>query len=368
MYTVTDKFMTHINRSGRRRIKVDLMVHTTILEEDLPIVSGNLVYDRKATIRSHGQMKLASRTLDWTTFQPWGTFFKIWAGIIYPDGSEELIPMGRFHLEDVAFAEGAHEVTDITFYDRLKIFDDVDGWEGDLSGRWAADWIINEMRPFAFSYGDLPWTWDICDYRLPAGSVYSGSNLATANSLVRGAPEFGGFAAGGEIWMDRDGGLVIGQIAPITSATTTAEAVADFSVGINLFDCNRIVTREGAYNAVYVPLTNNAAPYALAYDSDPSSPTYYNGYYGRKLKRLNIPAATNYTQALGAAQRELQNTLGLINRVRFTAPLNPALDVGDIITLFYFDSSVEIHQIESIQMDLTTWVMTVETNSLNIRS
>lgn len=364
MYSVSDQFTTYINRSGRRKVTVDLQLDLAVLAQSIPVISGSLTYDRQARIPSYGTFMLAPE-FDLELLKPYGVHLYVKAGVVFPDGSEELVPMGRFHIEDLSFAEGT-DIPTVTVFDRLKVFDDIDGWEGDLSGRWGADWIINEARPFAFPYGDLPYTWDIVDYRLPGGSIYSGSNLSTMLDIVQNAPAFAGIPAGGEIWMDRNGGLVIDHIDPITSSTTLNDAVAVYAVGMNIISCERSVTRDGVYNAIHVeiaPDSNGYRPLILAFDDDPTSKTYYHGTFGRKIKGLSRPRVTSVSDGLSIAQRELDKVLGLAYGVTFEAPFNPALDIGDIVALFFYDD-IELHQIDSINVDFPSWVMRCETRSI----
>ncbi len=370
MYTVTDKFKTYVNRSGQRTVRVTLQQDTTVFAENVPIVAGTLNFNRNSDIKSNGNITLASTTADWSNFEPWGMHFFIECGLVYPDGDIEYVPMGRFHIEDYTFQEGVKNVPTFTFYDRLKCFDDINYLDDAWGGKWASDAILNIFRPAAFPYGDLPYTWgDVVDYRLPGGSVFTGSDLQEMLAMVRGAPAFAGMRAGGDVYMDRDGGLVINHYPEINAYTTLDDCVADFSVGINLFSCNRQLTRDGVYNSIYIkqaPDANGNVPWLFVYDDNPASRTYYYGKFNRKTKQLDLPNVSNTAQALQAGQEELNKRLGLASNVRFRAPLNPALDLGDLISIFYFDSTVEIHQVESITMDLVGWTMDVTTSSRQI--
>lgn len=370
MYEVSDRFNTYINRSGRRTVRVTVLQHTTVFEENVPIVAGTLTYDRNSDIKSNGSITLASTTVDWTNFEPWGMHFFIECGLVYPDGEIEYVPMGRFHIEDYTYKEGVKDVPTFTFYDRLKCFDDINYLDDAWGGKWASDAIINIFRPAAFPYGDLPYTWgDVVDYRLPGGSVFTGSDLQEMLAMVRGAPAYNGLRGGGDVYMDRNGGLVINHYPLIDEYTTIDDCVADYSVGINLFSCSRQLTRDGVFNSLYVkqaPDAHGNVPFIFLYDSNPASRTYYYGPFNRKTRQLDLPNVSNVSQAIQAGQEQLFKALGLASNVTFTAPLNPALELGDLISLYYFDSTVEIHQVESITMDLVAWTMEVKTSSRQI--
>lgn len=100
-----------------------------------------------------------------------------------------------------------------------------------------------------------------------------------------------------------------------------------------------------------------------AWDTNLSSPTYYQGKFGRKPRRYASPFITTPTQARSAAEAILNDALGLSEEVRFTAVVNPAHVPGDVIEIVVSDSriaaryvmdSFSIPLLHSANMDATT--------------
>lgn len=358
MYTTTDRFLSYINRSGPRRFKADLYWGQALLKEDLPIISAQINYDRKSRNRASGSIQFAGFNQDWN-LDAFGQEIVLSIGVVYPDGTEELVPMGRFRIEDWSLDEATRQTPTVNFFDRSKMFTDVVTWEDDFSGKLASVVFAGHIEfCMTSSIGSVPSHFDITDFRLPGGSVSSSDDWEFLEQIAK--------VKGADVWVDRNGEVNIAVIPGITSTTAISDAVFDFSVGINLINAHRQTTREGGYNGVIVyGASGSNGNKVSAYVWDGDGVTSYWGPYGKKIETLNLPQITTQAEATTAAQAELAKTLGLVKGTSFTALLNPALDVGDIVTLFYFDT-VEIHQIDSISISLPGWTMDVTTRSIHV--
>jgi hypothetical protein len=72
---------------------------------------------------------------------------------------------------------------------------------------------------------------------------------------------------------------------------------------------------------------------AVAWDEDPSSPTYYLGNFGLRPRFYSSPFLLTNAQALKAAQSQLEKTLGVSEKLTWSQIVDPSLDVGDTITV-----------------------------------
>lgn len=94
-------------------------------------------------------------------------------------------------------------------------------------------------------------------------------------------------------------------------------------------------SREPVYNGVVArgERTDGTAPVsAVVWDTDPTSPTYYAGTFGRKPRFYSSPLLTTVAQCQTAATALLNRTRGAQATVTLRAIVNPALDSGDVIT------------------------------------
>lgn len=164
----------------------------------------------------------------------------------------------------------------------------------------------------------------------------------------------------GKIWyFDHRGILVIKDAPSVDSA-----AVYSVNYGAHgvLVDLNRKLTRKGVFNAVVA--TGEAADTttpsrAVAFDNNPSSPTYYSGRFGPVPRFYSSPFLTTNAQCLSAATALLERSLGLPYSVNFAAVPNPALEPYDVVNIKYPTTSgshrhetTETHIIDQITIPL----------------
>jgi len=165
----------------------------------------------------------------------------------------------------------------------------------------------------------------------------------------------------GKIWyFDHRGILVIKDAPSVDSA-----AVWSVNYGENgvLVSMDRQLTRKGVFNAVVA--TGEAADTetpsrAVAYDNNPTSPTYYFGRFGPVPKFYSSPFLTTNAQCLAAGTAILERSLGLPYNVSFAAVPNPALEPYDVVSIKYPTTSgshrhetTETHIIDRITIPLS---------------
>lgn len=102
----------------------------------------------------------------------------------------------------------------------------------------------------------------------------------------------------------------------------------------------RELSDEQTFNYVVVKgeSTASANPVAaIAFDDDPSSPTYIYGPYGSVVEYVTMPQILTRDQAQAAANAILANSLGSSDKVTLTGVPMPALEPGDIVRVVSSD-------------------------------
>lgn len=124
-----------------------------------------------------------------------------------------------------------------------------------------------------------------------------------------------------------------------------------------LVSMSRSRNREGVFNAVVATGESpgeQATVRAVAKDLNTSSPTYWNGVFGKVPKFYSSTMITTAGQASAAAAAILARNLGLPYNVDFTAVPNPALEPLDLVRVSYRDTArVEVHVLEQLSIPLT---------------
>jgi hypothetical protein len=100
----------------------------------------------------------------------------------------------------------------------------------------------------------------------------------------------------------------------------------------------RAISRDGVYNAVVA--TGEAAgelpPVSgSAFDLNASSPTYYNGGFGKVPKFFSSTFLSTNAQCSASAASLLLKATGLPYTVSLGTVPNPALEAGDVVAVSY---------------------------------
>lgn len=138
-------------------------------------------------------------------------------------------------------------------------------------------------------------------------------------------------ALGAEVFFDPQGNGVI-RFQP-TLADPQVWVVATGPQGI-LVGKDTTITREEMYNGVVVSgqRTDGTAPVtATTWDTDPNSPTYYLGAFGKKPKFYTSPLLTTTLQCQTTGAAMLARSKGMVAQTKVTAFVNPALEAGDVV-------------------------------------
>lgn len=138
---------------------------------------------------------------------------------------------------------------------------------------------------------------------------------------------------GSDLYMDRDDVCVTSTRA--LNADPSFVWHYDENNASDFWNVKRSVTRDDVPNVVIVIGDNSSFPgmKGIAYDSDPTSPTYRWGRRDEIVRVFHSDLITSNDQANEMAKYYLSKLLGPQDIVTFSAVANPSLDVGDTIAI-----------------------------------
>lgn len=369
MYSpVTSDWDQVLRGSGRRIASVDVypgLGVTTPLLSGIPIESYAVTTDRRSANRRSATITVVDSALvdelkkspGESPIEPYGAEFVISAGVVHPDQTEELIPLGWFQAEEVSWDESDSAVS-ISLADRSKVFERIThSFPYDASGDTASELLANwfERAPW------LSFTIDsgIEDIDLPGGTTYQGTFLDSIQAVA--------LALGAEFYFDVDG---VARFIPtkfIDEGMTVSQADWKIDAGANgvLVKANSKLSRRDLYNRVTVigaAVEGESTPWHQADDLDPTSRTYIDGPFGIVDHDVQRQELTTNKQCKKAANALINAVRGLAKTLDLTSLYNPALQEGDTIGVYFPDGRAEIHMVDKITFNNSAG-MSVDTRS-----
>lgn len=333
MRPVSAAFLAAVKSSHTVVTQVDVLSAGATLATGLKVVDGSVSIDRNAEVRARCDVVIGDTSLIPTKatdlLAPFGNEIRIYRGIRFPaTGAVELVSLGVFRIQSVSVEDPGRGVR-IAGLDRSQAvrdmaFEDVFTIPaGAIAYTTAIQSLIGPAVPgvqfdFMASGALTP--------LLVFDDSGDGSRWSAAQQMAT--------ALGSDLYFNGDGICVLRpQIIGTSGAASVT--VADGSNGV-LMSASRAWSRDGIYNAVVATSSNAsiAQPVrATAYDTNPASPTYYYGKFGKKVRHYASPFIADQGQAVSAAQAILAQSLGTSEALKFSIIPNPALEPGDLITV-----------------------------------
>jgi hypothetical protein len=309
--------------------------HQTI---KLHITTGQITVDRSAQFRRSasftcfdptGQLVPADAK---AALSPTGTIIKPYRGILYPDGTSEVYPMGVFGLSNVDIIEasptnGTRVTINISAYDRSRTIS---------RQKFLQTYTIPAGTLITTAFQQLV-------YRTFPNAVF---DIITSQKTT---PYVLTYAVGDDPWQacqdlaisvgcqaffDPDGTAVLCPPADVNALGSPDWDYIE-GQGCTMTDVEAIYSDDPGYNGVIVigasPATGAAPVMGVAWDTDPDSATYYLGPYGQVPQIVNDSNITDVTSANNSASSLLNGQLGFITQTDITCWVNPAIDVDDVV-------------------------------------
>ncbi|MEV5862393.1 DUF5047 domain-containing protein [Streptomyces sp. NPDC052071] len=346
MYPVTDRFLAALPRSHRVVTQVQL-IQTDGQVIDLPHTGGSVPVDRGAAIRRTCTVTSADLSLIPTNpadeLLVYGARLRVSRGIDYGDGTQELVPLGYFRLDEISGDVSTGPVTLAGVGLEAVLIDDrfTAPWRASGSVIVAITALILRSLPDAqilpliddVSIG--PRTWDV-----------EGDPWAAVQEIAA--------AAGAECYADASGTFVISTL-PDASAVNPVWTVAAGEGGVYIKG-TRGMSAAGVFNAVLARGDNTEAATGpvsyLVTDDNPGSPTYWGGPYGHRTAFYSSSTLTTEGACRAAAQLKLAALRAPNASGSFSSLPNPALEPGDVLRVIHPDGLSEIHQVQSFTVPL----------------
>jgi hypothetical protein len=386
MLTASAKFSEHLTASHRPVVRLGVWTPTGVASAYemvgyLGVVAGSLTLDYRRNIRRQTSgLRVASYDssldTDFATRLDTRDFLEAltsssaeisveW-GLAFPDLTTEWVTLARLRVEESTRTLNAAVLDVAAAYDggsRVADFPLITPYAPFTGGGTKLTYVaaIKALVEDAYPTTSLP-TWTVAGgvditSLPPDNTVFTGDRWAAVNALAQainvtvGATSTGGWT-----------------IAPATPSTTPVWTVNHGAGGVLVAETTAY-SRRKQYNAVAIRWQNPDGTGGLSYiaDMDPTSPTYYNGAFGRKPRpEETLATVTTSGQADAAATTILQQCSGRTRAIALTSVHNPLMEPGDVLTLHLPDGSVEDHVIDAITLPLEKGTMNLETRVLRI--
>ncbi|MFB7823875.1 DUF5047 domain-containing protein [Streptomyces hydrogenans] len=352
MYAVTPKFLTALTTSHQIVVTVDAYYAGVLTRADLPVAEGSVTVDRGSRTRRSLSLTVADPgLLPWDptdTLATYGQELVVKRGIRYPNGAEEVVPLGTFRITEPAgdtlygpvTLTGTTAEADI-MDDRFQVPTSTRGYGGAFT---ALDALIHQTLPSAtvvnLTAGTRNPSVAVADWDAGADRWDAVVQLATAMQA--------------EVFVDAVGRFVVVDRPNVL----TGPVVWDIAEGEGgaLISSARQMSRTNVFNAVQATGENAAsgsAPVsAVAKDTDPSSPTRWGGPFGKVTKSISSPLWTTVGICQSVANFALLDAIAPNISTSIDSLPNPALEAGDIIRVSHAGRK-ELFAVQSFSIPLT---------------
>lgn len=333
---------------------------------NLPISGGSVTVDATSQVRRTATVVIADPSL-WPrnpidVLSPFGAELLVEYGVVIPRVGIEWIPLIRGVVSDASrqrpYTSSDGAVT-LSLVDRsMRVHEDrFDAPTQTVSGATTVAEIkrlIQETLPTA----------TVNDLTL---SAQVAAVLEIERERWRDGVEKLADSLGAEVFADPLGDFVI-RTQPTLNDMPAWEIRS--GNGGTLVTKKDVLTRERVYNRVIASgqRTDGTPPVRSAVsDSDPNSPTFYGGPFGKKPRFYSSPLLTTTGQCTTAATALLERAKGIQASVSMGTIVNPALDAGDVIRV-YDEGVWQNHIIDTVTIPLGIGVQNIATRSVDLEA
>jgi hypothetical protein len=273
---------------------------------------------------------------------PFGSYIDLRRGIMYPDGTSELVRLGFLRIDSVTWATAQARAT-LTCSDRMaQVRDEL------LTTPYAPTGLLPSAAARALVEGVFSTS---IGYDVTAGATEVALADVTFDRDRVEAITVLATGAGCEAYFDAAGDFVYGPLPTGTAPDWTVDA----GPGGVLVDAGEALDRTATYNGVLVrgQASGEQPPLsALVVDDDSASPTLWGGPFGKVVRIEESTAVQSVAQAQAAAAGLLEDGLGLSRALNLTAVPNPALEPGDRVQVIFPDGRSELHVLDGLRISL----------------
>lgn len=321
-YPVSADFVTALSQPHTVATRVDILVDGAAVVTGLPVTDGSVTIESNKPVRRHGTLTVEGV---FDELDPYGTEVAVYSGLILPNGTEELVPMGVFGVEEPEATDtGDSLTTSFEIYDRARSLQ---------QRRLPTPYVIASGTNLAEAVQTL-----LLDRRLDLSFAFQSTTYTTPSVVWEEQADPWekardlAAAAGMELLFDPSGVCVLRAI-PGDDGSIVAWSYVE-GAGCQLVQAAKKRSAEGSYShaiATGETIEGVAPVRGDAYDNDPASKTYYLGRFGDRPTWLRSPYIGSQPQADDAAAGVLNRARGLSEGLRLVAVPNPAVDADDLV-------------------------------------
>lgn len=323
----------------------------------LPISDGSISVTAKNRVRRSLNLTVSeayfpSNPTDWLA--PYGTELRVFRGIDYGDTVEE-VPVFRGCTQTVTSPKRYGGDLTVTANDLMQRVNDARFEQPRAATSGSTTGGIGQLLTEALPSGtSVVVGLKVRDSTIPDGLLWDRDRGQAVDDLA--------VSIGADVWCDAYG---VPRIMPPSLLTDSAVWRLADGIGGTVVSDARTVTRDGVYSVVVVVIerSDGSAPIQVVVaDTDPLSPTYVGGIFGRVPRFYRSPLIVDTVQAVTAGNALLARSTGLArSRVVECVP-NAALEAGDRIDIDVA-GILEAHIADAFTLPLGPGSMQITTRS-----
>ena len=335
MYPVSASFKETILKSHVTKTKVEIydMKNDSIISTASPI-SGEVTIDNRRSVRRECTLEfidkdgtLVPQNNISSILLPYNREVKIYRGVVFADGTEELVPLGVFVITSVDISDTTQGIKiTIKGSDRSLLLTRAKftNHEFYIEDGTAKETAIANMLKYRYPKVKtiFPATGQVTTLLYPT--------LDQSSDPWREALKIAE-SASMDLYFDENGTARMRPIpdpdlgTPVATYTDGADSI--------LLQINRSLSIDESYNGVI--FTGEGTNLSIgvigeAFDDNPASPTYRKTY-GEVVKFMSSPTVLTVAEATEAAKAELKKVLGSTEKITWDQIVNPAHDVYDLV-------------------------------------
>lgn len=352
MRPVSAAFIDALSTSHKLSVEVKIVGSDEVLEG---LIDGQVTLDATAAVRGSVDLTfIDDGTLDLTPtnptdrLAPYGNELQVSRGIEYANGTTERVSLGIFRIESVEVSDsGTGTQIRVSGLDRsIRVSDAKFDLPGQINANTTVATAILDIVQPGYEGADNS-RFEGIEFPLPRVAYEEGADRWEFAQQIASR-------AGGELYFDGDGELILKAVPDIRS-----EPVAQIAEGTDgvLLSVARRWTREEAFNRVIVTgesMNQDPAYRGDVYDDDDTSPTYYFGPFGKVLRFERSDLVGSAAQAEAAASGILNKQLGTFSEIEFGSIVQPHLEPGDVVRVTRDTLGIdENHIIDQLTIPLT---------------
>jgi hypothetical protein len=356
MYSRSTAFDVAVKMSHMVILTADVLFNGSVIYSGLAVLAGTIEVDGTAGVRRRVNLTVvdadgkASAALS-----PYGREVRVYRGIRYPDGTTETLSLGIFRISTVGASDnGVDRTITITGFDRARTVS---------RARFESPYTIAAGTNYTTAIQALLVS------RFPSIQVNFAPTSLTTPTLVfdQGADPWQtasdmATSIGCELFFDPTGVCIMRAIPDPTTSPVVWSYVD--GAGASVLSVSDDASDEPGYNGVVVDgEPPNAVPvHSVVYDTNPTSPTFSGGPYGKVPLFYRSQYVATQAQADAVALAMLLTQRGGTEQVKFSCIPHPAHEVGDLVRVADSDIGLDgNYLIESFSLPLDLGPMTVTT-------